>query len=305
MNSLSNQRAAPPPSADRQALFARLSHWAILRFLVEAMALIVTFIVIIVLSGRLIPPAPAAAHQSLVLIRNLVGTILPLGVYLLTVGWMERRGAAELGLRAGGPQLLAGAAIGAMMMAAVYLILWGLGLATFGPGDGLTGFGPGLASALRAAVFEELLLRAVLFRITEEACGTTIAVIVSAAVFGLLHGINPGATPMSTLAIALEAGVLLALAYALTRNLWLAIGIHLAWNFTEGSVFGAQVSGSAISRSLIHSTLAGPPWLTGGDFGPEASVVSIGVSMVVATVIAVLIMRQGGWRPRALRLRLG
>jgi membrane protease YdiL (CAAX protease family) len=183
-------------------------------------------------------------------------------------------------------------------------VLWGLGHVAFATGTGLNGLGGGLAVAFAAAVLEELLLRAVLFRLLEEATGTTIAVIVSAIVFGLLHGLNPGATPLSTAAIAIEAGVLLALAYALTHNLWLAIGIHMAWNFTEGSVFGAAVSGGAQSQSLVRSVISGPDWLSGGAFGPEASIVSVAVCLLASLAIGTLIVRARGWRPRSFRFAL-
>ncbi len=285
-------------------LLSRARHWTFLRLLVEVAALVIVVVVTLGLASLVIPPPSSPRRADLVMIRNLVEPALLLLTYGLTVRWLERRPVSELHLRHGGLPLLAGAAIGAVMMATVYLILWGLGLASFGPGTGLAGIGHGLASALGAAVFEELLLRAVLFRILDQAFGTTTAVAASAVIFGLLHGLNPGATPMSLLAIALEAGVLLALAYALTRNLWLAVGVHFGWNFAEGSLFGAQVSGSASTHGLVHAGLTGPPLLTGGAFGPEASVVSIGVSLVVATVFGVLILRRGGWTQRGFRLRL-
>ena len=72
----------------------------------------------------------------------------------------------------------------------------------------------------------------------------------------------------SSLAIMLEAGVLLGAAYAVTGRLWLPIGLHIGWNFTEGSLFGMSVSGNAIDTGLLHGTLTGPPLLTGGAFGP-------------------------------------
>jgi membrane protease YdiL (CAAX protease family) len=70
----------------------------------------------------------------------------------------------------------------------------------------------------------------------------------AAAIFGLVHALNPGATVVSTAAIAIEGGLLLAAAYALIRNLWLPIGLHFGWNFTEGGIFGASVSGAAAGK---------------------------------------------------------
>ena len=65
--------------------------------------------------------------------------------------------------------------------------------------------------------------------------------------FGLIHAANKGATLESTLAIALEAGILLAASYILTRSLWLPIGLHFGWNFTEGGIFGAA-AGSTLGK---------------------------------------------------------
>jgi hypothetical protein len=296
--------SARPEAARQTGLLARLGHWAIVRIVLYAVVLIGALVASSLLTNPLIPPAPSPLHHPLLLVRNLISPVTLLALYALAVRLVERRPAREVDPRQAAPQLLVGAMVGAAMMGTVYLTLWALGRATFGPGTGLDGLAGGLAVAFAAAVLEELLLRAVLFRILEEASGTSVAVVVSAAVFGLLHAANPGATALSTAAIAIEAGGLLALAYALTHNLWLAVGIHMSWNFTEGSLFGAAVSGGSQSHSLVRASLSGPAWLTGGPFGPEASVVSVGVCLAASVVIAVMIVRPGGWRPRALRLRL-
>src|SRR5262249_14558687 len=99
---------------------------------------------------------------------------------------------------------------------------------------------------------------------------------------------NPGATVFSSIAIALEAGVLLAAAYVVTGRLWLPIGLHAAWNFTEGSVFGMSVSGGRQAASLFGGTLSGPAILTGGAVGPEASIVAV----VVCLALAFLLLRR-------------
>jgi membrane protease YdiL (CAAX protease family) len=295
---------AAPAGPGQTGLLARISHWAVVRLLVYIVVLVGALVVTTVLTNPLIPAAASPQRHLALLIRNLVSPVMLLALYALAVRLMEHRPASEVGLRAGGPSLAVGAVVGTLLMSTVYGVLWGLGLARFGPGDGLDGLLGGLVVAFAAAVLEELLLRAVLFRILEEVSGTTVAVVVSAAIFGLLHAVNPGATPVSTAAVAIEAGVLLALAYALTHNLWLAIGIHMAWNFTEGSLYGAAVSGGQASHSLIKATLTGPELLTGGAFGPEASVVSVGVCLTAAAIIGMMIVRRRGWRPLGFRLRL-
>jgi hypothetical protein len=97
---------------------------------------------------------------------------------------------------------------------------------------------------------------------------------------------------LSTIAIALEAGVLLALAYATTNRLWLPIGLHAGWNFAEGTIFGTSVSGHAATPSLLRGALQGPAALTGGSFGPEASVVAILVCLAASAAFAVVVIRR-------------
>jgi len=284
--------------------FSRLRHFALIRLCVEAAVLFIAIAVMSRVFSLFVPPATSPLHAGLAVLRSLLLIALLLAVYTGLVRWLERRNAIEIRLRPGAAQLPIGALIGMSLMSAVLLVLWALNAASFGPGSGLEGVGIGLAAALLAAVFEELLFRAVLYRIIEQCCGTTIALVVSACVFGLLHGMNAGATLFSDAAIAVEAGLLLAMAFALTRNLWLAIGIHAGWNFTEGSLFGTQVSGGTASQGVIHATLTGPVALTGGSFGPEASIVAIGVCGLAGAVFGFMVLHRGDWRPMVFRASL-
>jgi uncharacterized protein len=192
--------------------------------------------------------------------------------------------------------------LGIVLFSAVYAVLWAMGAATFkgfGTTDGLM---LSLEMALMAGVCEELIFRGAVYRLFEEGFGTAVALILSGVMFGLLHAANPGATLASTSAIALEAGVLLAAAYALTRSLWLPIGLHFGWNFTEGGIFGAAVSGHA-TKGLINAPISGSVLLTGGKFGPEASLPAVTVCVIAAIVILVLAAQRGHWRPIRFRLR--
>lgn len=139
--------------------------------------------------------------------------------------------------------------------------------------------------AAAGAVLEEALFRGVVFRLIEEWAGSWIALAFSAILFGAAHAFNPGATWISTVAIALEAGVLLGAAFVVTKNLWFPIGLHFAWNYFEGPVYGTQVSGHAFSASLLTAHIAGPPWLTGGAFGPEAGVPAIATTLIASAAL--------------------
>jgi uncharacterized protein len=123
--------------------------------------------------------------------------------------------------------------------------------------------------------------------------GTWWALLVTSVLFGAGHAFNPGATVLSSIAIAVEAGVLLAAAYAVTGRLWFPIGLHAAWNFTEGTVFGMSVSGFGATKGLIVGALRGPTILTGGRFGPEASIVAVLVCVSAAFLIVWRVVRLG------------
>ena len=276
--------------------------WWPLRFLVFFFVLLTVYagsqVLVIIVAPKWHLAAPNVVQS--------VGGLLTIGVTLLVyyvlVRWMERREPSELGLSRAVPQILGGALLGIALFSAVYAVLWAMGAATFkgfGSTDGLI---RALEMALMAGVCEELIFRGAAYRLFEEGFGTAVALILSGALFGLLHAANPGATFVSTLAIALEAGILLAAAYAWTRSLWLPIGLHFGWNFTEGGIFGAAVSGHA-TKGLINAPISGSVLLTGGKFGPEASLPAMAICVATALVILVLAAQRGQWRPIRFRLR--
>lgn len=226
------------------------------------------------------------------------------GVYTLLVRWLERREPTELATSPGIPLAIGGAALGFALFCIVYAILWAMGVARWNGVARLGGLIAPVLGAIIAAVGEELAIRGGVFRILEEMLGTAAALILSAGLFGLLHAFNHGATTVSTLAIALEAGVLLGAAYAVSRNLWLPIGLHFGWNFTEGGIFGAVVSGGTTGTRVISMPLSGRELLTGGAFGPEASVIAVLVCLAAALVLIALTIRRGHWVPLSFRMRL-
>jgi membrane protease YdiL (CAAX protease family) len=243
---------------------------------------------------------PPAEHDLALLIGFAVLAALMFVFYGILVRLLERRRAEELAFA---PSIaLGGVVLGAFLFCAVYIALWSLGIAHSNGIARDTKILVPLAIALGAAFGEELTFRGGVFRVLEDGFGTAVALIASAVAFGLIHALNPGATVVSTAAIALESGVLLGLAYAATRSLWLPIGLHFGWNFTEGGIFGASVSGRAY-HGVFDFSVTGPDILTGGAFGPEASVVAVAISLAASFALAVIAVRNGRWKPLSARWR--
>jgi len=244
--------------------------------------------------------SPASLRDALRLVSALALSAAMIGAYRGLVNRIERRSPHELAASGAARGLSLGLASGVGLFGLVYAVLGALGAVTLHGYGTASGLAAAIAMATASGVGEEIVFRGVVFRLLESRLGTTIALGVSAGAFGLLHAGNPGATWASTLAIALEAGVLLGLAYVLTRSLWFPIGLHLAWNLTEGGIFGAAVSGGQ-NVGLISASLSGPPLITGGAFGPEASIAAVAVSLCASVALALAAVRAGEWR--AVRMR--
>jgi membrane protease YdiL (CAAX protease family) len=196
--------------------------------------------------------------------------------------WLDKRSFESLGLKLDKHTLLdilAGIGITFIQMGFIYVLMLGLGWLTF---EGFAWEFDPISMVIREVVTffiafifvgwnEELLSRGYHLQTIASGLNLFWGVVISSAVFGLLHLGNPNATWVSAAGIFF-AGVYLAYGYIRTRQLWLSIGLHIGWNFFEGVVFGFPVSGLdiyALTRIKVH----GPELWTGGAFGPEAGLI--------------------------------
>lgn len=227
--------------------------------------------------------------------------VLALFTYAWVVRRTEHREPMEVVRTGAGGALGRGALIGFGLFSAVIVNIAFLGyyrVDKFGSVTAMLGMVGFMAAA---AVTEELVFRGILFRIVEGRFGTWLALTLSALIFGGSHLFNDHATVWGALAIAVEAGGMLGAAYVATRTLWVPIGLHFAWNFAQGGIFGAEVSGNGESHGLLHSVHSGPSLLSGGDFGPEASVYSLLACVSAMAVFLWLARRRGQIVPRRRR----
>jgi uncharacterized protein len=234
--------------------------------------------------------AAIALSSGLLTAAGPVGSLLAAAVALaLYVGVMRLAGRRTPELSRTRSELLRGAGVGLAFVLGSFAVIAALGGYSlhWDPQAAVLGT---LVAVLGASVTEELVFRGLAFQALERWRGPHLALAVTAALFGVIHLLNPGASLWSSVAITLEAGILLGAAFWWRRNLWFAIGLHAAWNAAE-NLLGIPVSGHA-PAGLWQTTTSGSSWLTGGSFGLEASVVPVLLSLVLA-VPMLLAARRG------------
>ncbi len=142
-----------------------------------------------------------------------------------------------------------------------------------------------------AALAEEALFRGYPLQTLTRARLAVLGVLLTSVPFAAVHLQNPNVARGFTFVNTALAGVWLAVAYLRTRSLWFPLGVHWAWNWALGSLFGLPVSG--ITRIAPHPLLQGadlgPAWLTGGSYGIEG-----GLACTIALVISTVFI----WRTR-------
>ena len=204
---------------------------------------------------------------------------------IVTVGWWER-GKWPLGLFVAPALALRELALGAVFGASVIAVCTlAIVLTTdvhHAPGLGFPWL-EALAVFLPAALHEELLFRGYAFQ-KLYAWRPTFSLFFVSIFFAALHLGNPSVSWLGLANIFL-GGILLGLAYARYRRLWFPIGLHLAWNLTSGPILGDEVSGYTTRSSILRELGHGEVWLTGGEFGIEASVL-----MTVAELAAIALL---------------
>lgn len=234
------------------------------------------------------------------LAAGVAGSIGLIAIYWLAVRLGERRAVPELNLRRAPSELLAGLAIGTAAMALIVGALWLFGWVAIEP-KVIDSVDLALRDSIRSGVLEELVLRLVIFRLLWRAFGIWPAILVAAVTFGALHLINPDGGMVPTLCLIAGEGIGIGL-YLITGRIWAAIGMHAGWNFAQGWLFGAVVSGtSEIAGGPLSLRPASgvPQFLSGGGFGPEASLAALVVSVGASALFLTIAWKRGDFAPAA------
>jgi hypothetical protein len=250
---------------------------------------------------RLVGPDPSVGTQRL---ASTAGPVLlaavVFGSYLLYSRLVDGRWPDDLRRGTAGRDLVGGTGLGAGLFSLALAAVWlagGYRVTTVNP---LVVVLPAVTGVVFFVGLEEVLNRGILLPELEARLGTWVAVVASSFVFAGYHAVLTADPTPVALGVIFAASVLLAGAYLLTRSLWLPVAIHAGWNFTQGAVFGIQVSGNdAGPVAYLAGETAGPTWLTGGAYGLEGSLVTLSVVTVAAAVPVWLVYRRGLAVPRS------
>ena len=263
----------------------RWLRWPLVRMLIALVFVMLPFILLQVVLQKL--PIDESVKKVW---PALLSAACCYGMYWLYVRKIERRPVAELagkhavreaGWGAVGGSLLFCATLAALYLAGAYRVTatapWTV---MIGPFFGMIVIG----------FLEEILFRGIVFRILQGWLGTWLAVLISVLVFTLAHAPNQGATAIALACVA-GAGLLLCAAYMLTGRLWLGIGFHIGWNFTQGGLFSVPVSGHP-AKGMVQGVLTGPNGLTGGTFGVEGSALAVVAVLAGSAALLAYVTRE-------------
>jgi membrane protease YdiL (CAAX protease family) len=289
-------------TSDERPRWRRIADFPLVAMLVALLIYFAGVTVAVIVNQLIVPAVPLFDRMMRF---DVVAALILVALYKLSIRHLGAEKRDDLRLAGAGKTLALGLLAGLLLFSVIVGIAAALGVyRIIGEGNSKELLAAAITSAIFPAITEELFFRGILFRWIEEFGGSWVALLLTSAFFGAAHLYNPHSSTVAAVGIAVEAGVMLGAAYMLTRSLWLAMGIHAAWNFAQGEIYDIPVSGHPV-HGLVDARLTGAPLLTGNGFGLEASL----IAMVAATVFGLwllwLAVRRGELvRPRWLRRRI-
>lgn len=261
----------------------RILNFPLTRILLGLLVCFVAFILAQQLAGKLLDLTSFDKNYRN-LIKGVISSAAVIGAYIYFYRKYEKRAIPEFSNKGIAKYIVVGTLIGILLQSLTILVI------DLNGGFEIVAVNPfsyviiPFTVALSVAIFEEILIRGIIFRIVEEKLGSYISLLITAIIFGALHLANPNSTLMSGLCVGIEAGFLMGAAYIYARNLWFPIAIHFAWNFMQSGIFGAITSGNEKTSGLLTTKITGSQLITGGEFGPEATIQAI-IFCVLASIV--------------------
>ncbi len=228
-------------------------------------------------------------------IVGIVEIFMALFSYTLLFRFYEKRKVTELSLAVFWKNALIGFLLGLILQSLAILVIYMAGDYSIIKINPVSFLIPGFTAAIIAGFVAEILIRGIIFRLTEEKLGTVIALIISSLLFAVMHSGVKGATLLSVLSTTIQAGILPGAVYVFTRRLWLPIFLHFAWDLAEPGIYGGINPGITLEKSLFTSKITGSELLTGGQFGPGSSIQAAIFCLIAAILFLWLAKRKNNF----------
>ena len=257
---------------------------------------VVVGLIVLIESGRQLLTGEVAQNIELQnIVVGIIEILAALSGYILLYRFYEKRQIKELRIATFWRNTFLGILTGLVLQSIVVLVMNLGGAYSVTHINPISFLIPGFTSAFVAGFVGEIVLRGIIFRLTEEKLGTVIAIIISMLIFAVAHAGVKGATVMSILSTSIQAGILFSSVYVFSGSLWLPIFLHFSWDLAQPGIFGAINPGIHIEKTLITSKVAGAQLLTGGQFGPGNSIQSTVLCLATGLLFLWLAKRKGNF----------
>ena len=290
--SLDNQQPQAVPAPAIKAGWIRATIFFVVAMVVVVLEQIV-FTVILSLRGIDVQNMAVVMQSPVMILIQAVTLASVLLLMYVFRKWLDRRPFVTLGFQFGGTErlhLVIGLIWGAALIGVVFGVLLISGQIEISEWRAPSGqMVVTLFVMIMAASQEEFITRGYMLNNYMKSINKYLALFLVSVLFAAVHGANPNVSLVALLNIIL-AGLLLGIYYVHRKNLWFPVGLHIGWNFFQGVIIGSPVSGINVD-SILGLKFIGNDWLTGGEFGFEASLVT-SVVLLVATILIHLQFRQ-------------
>lgn len=286
----------------------RRSLWSTLRRSAAARALLGILFVVVPSVGALVAIeqiflAVAGSDSPYMRFGNVVAPIplaaVVFGSYVAYSRLVDSAWPTDLRREHAGRDLVVGALFGGGLFTAGLVVVWLAGAYRVVSVNSLGIVLPAVTGVVFFVGLEEVVNRGIVLPEIESRFGSWVAILVSSVFFAGYHTFltaNPTAIAVGSI---FAAGLLMGAAYVYTRQLWFPMAIHAGWNFTQGAIFGVEVSGNSVDAvAFLVGETTGPDWLSGGAFGLEGSAVTFAVVSLGAAVVLWRVRQHGKALPR-------
>lgn len=239
----------------------------------------------------------SAKYMSLpeIMIPNLICTVFGTIVSLFCCRCIEMRHVRSMGVRKRKiiPHYFTGLGVGAILMTSITLltVISGANSISLCSNIHFKIIALYLFGFFIQGMSEEFIFRGYLMS-SLGSRNTALAIVVNSVAFGIVHGLNPGLTPLAMVNLILF-GFFASLYVILFDDIWGACAIHSVWNFMQGNIYGISVSGSGESESVFRvDQQSSHGFLTGGTFGIEGSIFTTIVLLTATAVVFYAVKRK-------------